>query len=80
MLGSNITFNFYYYHFFFILWRLWYFIILKRKSAPFSHYPLQAVEEVVTIDDNVDAVEGALNDSFDQLDAKPAFRSVATSN
>ncbi|XP_073229199.1 utrophin-like isoform X1 [Porites lutea] len=33
----------------------------------------EAVEEVVTIDDNVDAVEGALNDSWDQLDAKPAF-------
>lgn len=24
--------------------------------------------------DNVEAVEGALNDSFDNLDSKPAFR------
>lgn len=53
---------------------------LKKKISPFLTLSLQAVEEVVTIDDNVDAVEGALNDSWDQLDAKPAFRSVATSN
>ena len=28
---------------------------------------------MVTVD-SMDAVEGALNDSWDQLDAKPAFR------
>lgn len=45
---------------------VWYIIFNLQKVSVMMENPC--------IVDNVEAVEGALNDSFDNLDSKPAFR------